>query len=68
VKYLVIFEKSEIGFWAYVPDLQCCIAVESSLEEVHELIKEAIVLHLEALREDGFEIPQPLVTSELIEV
>jgi predicted RNase H-like HicB family nuclease len=37
-------------------------------EEALELIKEAIALHLEMLREQGVSIPKPCSTGELVEV
>ncbi|MFN9571284.1 MAG: type II toxin-antitoxin system HicB family antitoxin, partial [Cyanobacteriota bacterium] len=43
----------------YVPDLPGCIATGNSTSEVKQLIREAISFHLEGLREDGLEIPEP---------
>ena len=62
MEYVVIFEKSENGFGAYVPDLPGCIAVGETMEEVRELITEAIEFHIEGLREAGEVVPQPTTT------
>jgi len=51
MQYLVIVEKSENGFGAYVPDLPGCIAAAASRVEVMSLIQEAIEFHIEGLRE-----------------
>ncbi|MCZ7669156.1 MAG: type II toxin-antitoxin system HicB family antitoxin [Chloroflexi bacterium] len=54
MKYMVVIEKGEDSYGAYVPDLPGCVAVGDSREEVLTLIQEAIGLHLEMLQEDGF--------------
>ena len=51
MEYLVILEQGETSFGAYVPDLPGCVAVGESKEEAMELIREAIELHIESLRE-----------------
>jgi predicted RNase H-like HicB family nuclease len=38
-----------------------------SLEEVKRLIREAIVFHLEGLREEGLSIPKPTTLTEYVE-
>ena len=59
MQYVVIFEKGENSYGAYVPDLPGCIAVGETLEEVSALIVEAIAFHIEALQEAGEPVPQP---------
>ena len=68
MKYLVVIEKGESGFGAYVPDLPGCIAAAESEPEVRELIREAIEFHIEGLREDGQPIPPPSSSSTIVEV
>ena len=68
MQYLVIVEKSENGFGAYVPDLPGCIAAAKSREEVMSLIQEAIELHIEGLRNSGEPIPSPRSQSALVDV
>ena len=64
--YLVIFEKSSSGYGAYVPDLPGCVAVGSTRAIVEELIREAIVFHVEGLELEGLPVPEP--ASEAMEV
>ena len=59
MEYVVIFEKGENSYGASVPDLPGCIAVGETMEEVKELIAEAIEFHIEGLRENGEIVPQP---------
>ena len=66
--YLVVIEKGQNSFGAYVPDLPGCIAAGESREEVVTLIREAIELHIESLKEDGQPVPTPSSSSEVVEV
>ena len=59
MEYVVIFEKGDTSYGAYVPDLPGCFAVGETLEETHTLIQEAIEFHIEGLQEDGDDVPQP---------
>ena len=68
MKYLVVVEKGENGFGAYVPDLPGCVAAAKTREEVVTLIQEAIEFHIEGLKNSGDPVPQPTSQSELIDV
>jgi predicted RNase H-like HicB family nuclease len=59
MEYVVIIEQGDTSVGAYVPDLPGCVAVGESREEVLELIREAIELHIESLRENGEAVPEP---------
>lgn len=68
MEYIVIIEPGETSIGAYVPDLPGCVAVGESREEVLELIREAIELHIESLRENGETVPAPHSFVEKIAV
>lgn len=68
MQYMVVIEQCEDSCGAYVPDLPGCVAIGDTREEVLELIQEAIVLHLEMLKEDGLPIPHPHSVSEYVAV
>jgi predicted RNase H-like HicB family nuclease len=68
LQYLVVIEQGPSSFGAYVPDLPGCVAVGDTREEVTRLIHEAIVFHLEGIKEDGLPIPQPHSSSEFVKV
>jgi predicted RNase H-like HicB family nuclease len=68
MKYLGIYEKSNTGWGAYVPDLLGLGVAGKSLDEVKELIREAVEFHLEGMREHGDAIPAPSATTEYITV
>jgi predicted RNase H-like HicB family nuclease len=61
-------EQGDNGFGAYVPDLLGCVAVGETREEALRLIREAIELHLDGMREEGLPIPEPSSSSEYVEV
>ena len=68
--YLVVFEKATDGtIWARVPDLSGCYSYGDTVEEARHNIKDAIELHIEGLKEEGLNIPEPsLFSAELIHV
>jgi len=59
MEYVVILEEGESSIGAYVPDLPGCVAVGETREEAMDLIREAIELHIESLRENGEPVPAP---------
>jgi len=65
-KYLIIIEKTKTGFSAYVPDLPGCIATGDSRTTVEKNIYEAVVFHIEGLKEDGLEVLMPTTESEML--
>jgi predicted RNase H-like HicB family nuclease len=44
------------------------VAVGESRPEVERLIREAIEFHIEGLREDGHDVPEPNSTPQLVSV
>jgi len=68
VKYVIVIEEGKNSYGAYVPDLPGCVAVAETKEEVLELIREAVELHLESMRQDGLAIPKPKSTIEYVQV
>jgi predicted RNase H-like HicB family nuclease len=66
--YVVIIEKGDSSFGAYVPDLPGCVAVGETREEAMKLIREAIEFHIEGLKEDGLPVPVPSSTIQTVRV
>jgi predicted RNase H-like HicB family nuclease len=67
MRYGVVIEKGETSYGAYVPDLPGCVAAGETLQEVEELIREAIQFHIEGLREEGLPVPEPSSIFEFVE-
>jgi predicted RNase H-like HicB family nuclease len=68
MRYTVILEKGPGSWGAYVPDLPGCVAAGESREEALRLIREAIELHLLALKEEGEPLPEPHSYGEIVDV
>lgn len=66
LNYTIILEKGDSSYGAYVPDLPGCVAVGETKEEALQLIREAILFHLEDMQNEGRSIPEPVSTSETV--
>lgn len=58
-KYQIIIEKTDTGFSAYSPDLPGCASTGATREEVEANIREAIQFHIDGLKQEGYEVPDP---------
>mgnify|MGYP001585776286 CR=1 FL=1 len=67
-QYIVVYERTPRSYGAYVPDLPGCVAVGKTRKEVEQLIRKAIALHIEAIKEDGLPVPEPSAWADLVEV
>ncbi len=68
MRYMVVLERGAASWGAHVPDLPGCIAVGETKVEAVRLIREAIELHIAALKEDGSPVPPPSSEGEFVEV
>jgi predicted RNase H-like HicB family nuclease len=68
MEYLVVVEKGGSSYGAYVPDLPGCVAAGATRREVLKLIRDAVKLHIEALRESGRSVPEPTSKSEVVRI
>jgi predicted RNase H-like HicB family nuclease len=68
MEYVVILERGEKSYGAYVPDLPGCVAVGETREEAAHLIRQAIALHVAGLKRDGLPVPEPSSTIESVKV
>lgn len=68
MRYAIVIEKAEGNYSAYVPDLPGCVATGATVAEVEDQIREAIVFHVEGMREDGLPIPAPSSQVEYVDV
>ena len=68
MRYSIVVEKTDSGFSACSPDLDGCIATGDTQEDVEKLMKESIEFHLDEMREEGLNIPEPRTYSRYVEV
>lgn len=66
--YLVVIERADSNFGAYIPDLPGCVATGDTIEEVRKLMQEAIQMHVSSLREHGEPVPPPSSSAEYLVV
>ena len=66
--YLVIVEEAESNVAAYSPDLPGCVATGSTRDETLQRMREAMIMHLDGLREDGLPVPPPSSSAEYLSV
>ncbi len=67
-KYLIIVEKTGTGYSAFSPDVPGCGSTGTTKDEVERNIQEAIEFHLEGLRQEGYQVPEPTTYSSYIEI
>ncbi|HEY8780446.1 MAG TPA: type II toxin-antitoxin system HicB family antitoxin [Mucilaginibacter sp.] len=65
-KYLIVIEKAKNNYSAFSPDVWGCVATGKTVEETLLQIKEALQIHLEAMVNDGEEIPKAKGISQHI--
>ena len=67
-KYLIVVGKTDTGYSAYSPDVPGCGSTGKTEEEVERNIQEAIEFHIEGLRQEGYEVPEPNSYFSYVEV
>jgi len=68
MRYAIVIEKAAANYSAYVPDLPGCVATGATVEEAEAEIREAILFHVEGLREDGLPIPMGESQVEYVDI
>jgi len=67
VRYAIVIEKANSNYSAYVPDLPGCVATGQTTEETEQNLREAVLFHIDGLREDGLPVPEPSTRCEYLE-
>ena len=68
MRYATAIEKAVNNDGAWAPDLPGCVAVGDTVEEVQQLMQDAIEMHLAGMREDGDPIPPLVVQVQYVDV
>lgn len=68
MKYAVIYHKTRTGYSAHVPDLPGCIAAAKTMKQTERLMKDAIEMHLEMMKEMGEEVPPAVTHANYVQV
>ena len=64
----VVLEGGEPNWSGYLPDLPGCVAAGDTIEETLSLLREAIQMHLNSMREDGEKIPEEFASEFTLDV
>jgi predicted RNase H-like HicB family nuclease len=67
-RYAIVVERARSNYSAYVPDLPGCVATGATVEEVEQLLHEAIEIHVAGIREDGLSVPEPSSVVDYLEI
>lgn len=68
MEFLVILERGNSSYGAYVPDLPGCVAVGDSRRRAMKLIRKAIPMHIRAMRDSGEPVPAPTTRGEIVKI
>ena len=66
--YAIVIERAASNYGGYVPDLPGCVATGSTVEETERMLRQAIEMHIEGMREDGIPAPEPSCQVRYVEV
>lgn len=67
-EYVIIIEKAGNNYAAMVPDLPGCIGAADTIEELEELMREAVEFHIEGMRLHGEVVPPPSTRASMVRV
>lgn len=68
MKYLIVIEPTSTGFSAYSRDLPGCVSTGATRDECEANLREAISFHIDGLRGEGEQVPQPGSSAASIDV
>ena len=57
--YAVVVEQTPNNYSAYAPDVPGCIGTADAWDKMLEMIREALIFHIESMLEDGEPLPEP---------
>jgi predicted RNase H-like HicB family nuclease len=64
IYHAVVHKSEDTDFTVEFPDFPGCITAGDNLDEAHTMATEALELHIEAMAENGHNIPVPMSMSE----
>jgi predicted RNase H-like HicB family nuclease len=68
MRYAVVIERGPRNYSAYIPDVEGCVAAGKTVQETLDLLREALRMHFEAMRDDGELIPDPVSLCDYVDV
>ena len=68
MRYAVILEKMKNNWCASAPDIPGCYSTGQTIAETLTNVREAIILHLAGMMDDGDPIPDPVTVAEYVDI
>jgi predicted RNase H-like HicB family nuclease len=68
MKYAVIYEKTNTGYSAYLPDLPGCISTGQTLGQTRKRMEKVVEMHIAAMKADGDAIAIPTTEADYVDV
>ena len=68
MRCLIVIEPTASGYSAHSPDLDGCVAVGATRDEVDTNFREAIEFHVEGMRQEGLAVPAPSSYSTYVDI
>ena len=65
MRYTIIIEQGPNNFSAYAPDFPGCVAAADTEAETMVLIKQALEMHIEDMKQRGEPIPPPSAVRKI---
>ncbi len=65
MRYTILIEQGQKNYSAYAPDFPGCVAAAATEQETLALMKDALEMHIEDMRERGEPIPPPGTMREI---
>lgn len=67
-RFLIVIEKGDKNYSAYSPDLPGCVATGATREEAEKNMHEAMLMHIQGLKEEKEPIPESSSFAEYIAI
>jgi len=67
-RFLVVVERADWNFSAYLPDLPGCVATGATPSETMASLRATIEMRVQGLREDRLSVPEPSAIAEYVEI
>lgn len=68
MRYAIVIEGEPGHYSAYVPDLPGCVSAGETIDNVTHELAEIIQLHIDGMKEDGLQIPEPTTQVDYVEI
>lgn len=66
-RYIALIRKeSSTDYWVDVPDLPGCVSSGTTEDEAMANFEQALAFHLEGMREEGLELPEPRSKEDVL--